>query len=119
MALTGMLDYLVAIEGVRAVVLAGRDGLPIACAPRTAEDVDVLAALGTAALSAAAELGMETHRAPLIGVVLEYQDALICAEPLGDFAVAIARLDAPAALVAWRQTLRQIQGEILGALDTL
>ncbi len=119
MALTGMLDYLASIDGVRAVILAGRDGLPIACAPRTAEDVDALAALGTAALSDALNLGVEARRAPLVGVLFEYQDGLVCVEPLGAFGVAIAQLDAAAALVPWRQTLRQSQGEILATLDTL
>ena len=119
MALTGILDYLAAIEGVRSVVLAGRDGLPIACAPRTTEEVDALAALGVAALSHAAELGVEMRRGPVVGVVMEFQDGLVAVEPLGDYVAAIAQLDFAVALVPWRQTLRQSQSEILGSLDAL
>jgi predicted regulator of Ras-like GTPase activity (Roadblock/LC7/MglB family) len=118
-ALNAILSRLTAFDGVRAVVVTGREGLPIDAAPAALDDADALAAFGMDALSAAAALGAETRRASLIGAILEYGDALISVEPLGEYAATVARLDSAAALVPLRQALRQMRGELLAALDAM
>ena len=119
MSLLTILDRLISIEGVRTIAIAGREGLIIERAPQGSADAEALAAFGASALSAAEGLGAETQRAALIGLVLEYQDALISVDPLGELALTVTRIEAAAALVPLRQTLRQLRGEMLAALDAI
>jgi len=117
--LSAILDRLTGLDGVRVVILAGRDGLPIAQSPHTFDSAEPLAAFGANALSTAIGLGAATQRTALIGVVCEYQDALVSIDPLGEMATTVALIDAAAALVPLRQTLRQLRGELLAALDAM
>ncbi len=119
MALGDMLGRLITIEGVRATVLAGREGLVIAQTDLPLPDAEALAAFGAGVLNAAEGLGAETRRGALIGTVIEYADTLVSVDPLGEMALTVTRLDAAAALVPLRLTLRQIRGELLAALDAL
>ena len=112
-----LLERMTAIDGVRAIIIAGRDGFVIARVPESAADIDTLAAYGASALSAAEGIGAHTHRAALIGLVIEYSDALVALEPLGEYALIIARLDSAAALVPLRQALRSLRNELLAQLD--
>ena len=53
MSLNPILARLTAIEGIRAVVIAGREGLVIAHTEQPLPDAEALAAYGASALSAA------------------------------------------------------------------
>ncbi len=120
MALASILERLTTIEGIALVAVAGRDGLIIDHAPRvTSVDVVALAAYGASALGAAESLGAEMRRGALTGIVFDFADALISVDPLGEAALTVAWLDAAAALVPLRQTLRQLRGELLATLDAL
>jgi predicted regulator of Ras-like GTPase activity (Roadblock/LC7/MglB family) len=118
-ALKDTLGRFVAIDGVRALVVAGRDGLVIGQTDLPLPDAEALAAYGAQALSAAEGLGSETRRTALVGIVAEYGDALVSIDPLGELAVTVARLDTAAALVPLRQNLRQWRGDLLAALDAM
>jgi predicted regulator of Ras-like GTPase activity (Roadblock/LC7/MglB family) len=119
MSLTTLLGKLTAIEGIRAVVIAGRDGLSIAHSDQPIDEAEALAAFGAQAFSAADALGAETHRTGLVGLVLEYGDALVSVDPLGEMALTVTRLDTAAVLVPLRVTLRQMRGELLATLDAM
>jgi predicted regulator of Ras-like GTPase activity (Roadblock/LC7/MglB family) len=114
-----LLQRLTALDGVKAVVIAGRDGLVVAQSDLPLPDAEALAAFGAAALSAAEALGAEMRRAALTGLIIEYGDALISVDPLGDLAATVTRLEAAATLVPLRVTLRQVRGEMLAALDAM
>ena len=119
MSLTPILARLTAIEGIRAIVITGREGLVIAHTEQPLPDAEALAAYGASALSAADALGAETRRTPLVGIVIEFGDTLISIDPLGEMAATVARLDTAAVLVPLRVTLRQLRGELLAALDAM
>ncbi|HKD75143.1 MAG TPA: roadblock/LC7 domain-containing protein [Ktedonobacterales bacterium] len=118
MSLATILQRVTAINGVQAVVLAGRDGLAIAQVPGTLGEADALAAFGASVLSAAEGLGAETNRGATIGVVLEYGDMLISVDPLGELALTVSCFDHAAVLVLLRLTLRQVRNELLAELDS-
>jgi predicted regulator of Ras-like GTPase activity (Roadblock/LC7/MglB family) len=119
LSLTSILGRLTALDGVRAVIVTGREGLVIAQTDLPLPDAEALAAYGAAALSAAEALGAETRRTALVGIIIEYGDALISVDALGEMAATVTRLDAAATLVPLRVTLRQVRGELLAALDSL
>lgn len=119
MALESILGRVTALPGVRALIVTGREGLPIAQTPAPVDDASELAAFGASALAAAEGLGAETRRTALVGVILEFGDALVSVDPLGEYAATVARLDSAAALVPLRQALRQLRGELLAALDAM
>jgi predicted regulator of Ras-like GTPase activity (Roadblock/LC7/MglB family) len=117
--LPSILNRLTALDGVKAVVITGREGLVVAQTDLPLPDAEALAAYGAAALAAAEALGVETRRTALVGLVIEYGDILISIDPLGDLAATVTRLDAAATLVPLRVTLRQVRGELLAALDAM
>ncbi len=119
MTLPSILNRLTALDGVKAVVITGREGLVVAQTDLPLPDAEALAAFGAAALAAAEALGAETRRAALVGLVIEYGDTLISIDPLGDLAATVTRLDAAATLVPLRVTLRQVRGDLLAALDAM
>jgi predicted regulator of Ras-like GTPase activity (Roadblock/LC7/MglB family) len=119
MTIESILEHLSGIQGVRLVILTGRDGLPIVYYPTTDLQIDATASFGSTALNAAITLGGETRRSTVIGVIFEYHDALISVEPIGDFAAIIARMDTAAPLVPFRQAVHKHRGDLLDMLDTL
>lgn len=119
MAIDATLNRLTAIEGIRSIVVTGREGLVIAQTDQPLDEAEALAAFGASALSAAEALGAGTHRTALVGIVLEFGDALVSIDPLGEMAATVARLDTAAVLVPLRVTLRQLRGELLAALDAM
>jgi predicted regulator of Ras-like GTPase activity (Roadblock/LC7/MglB family) len=119
MPLPTILERLIGIEGVRTIVVAGREGFVIARAADTGDDDEAFAAFGASALSAAEALGAETQREALISVILEYNDTLLSIDPLGELALTVAQLDTAAVLVPFRLLLRQVRGELLAALDAM
>ncbi|MBE3557839.1 MAG: roadblock/LC7 domain-containing protein [Ktedonobacteraceae bacterium] len=112
------LSRFVAIPGVRQVLLVGRDGLMIEGVTREGkEDMEAVGAITTTGLSTAEALGKEIARGGLVGVIMEYEQGLVSAEPLGDFALIVALFDNAAQLGRVRHLVRTSRNEILEALD--
>jgi len=115
-----ILSRVLAAPGVRATVLAGREGLPIEAAGRgDARLFDALAALGASALATAEALGAEMGPGPgaATGAVLEYDRALVSVDPLGAYAAVVTLAEGAASLGRVRQTLAASRDELLRALD--
>ncbi len=113
-----LLSRVLAVPGVRAVVLAGREGLPIEAVGRAdARLFEALAALGASALSTAGALGQELSAGTTVGTLLEYERALASLDPLGEYAVVVTLAENAASLGRIRQTLQASRDELLRALD--
>jgi len=112
------LARLLAVPGVRATVVVGREGLPIEARGRGDQRFfDALGALGASALGTAEALGREVGQGATVGALLEYDDALVSVDPLGAFALVVTLADSAASLGRVRHTLRASQDELLRALD--
>lgn len=113
-----ILSRLLAIPGVRSTALAGREGLVIESAGRGDERLrEALGALGASALGATESLGVELSAGPTVATLLEYEDALVSVDPLGEFAIVVTLLENAASLTRLRHTLRSSQDELLRLLD--
>jgi predicted regulator of Ras-like GTPase activity (Roadblock/LC7/MglB family) len=113
------LDRLLAIPGVRAAVLVGRDGLPLEAAGRgDARFLDMLGAFGASALGTAEALGHELGGGATIGTLLEYEDALVSVSTLGEFAAVVTLAENAASLGTIRQVVRASRDELLRVLDS-
>jgi hypothetical protein len=113
-----MLARLIEIPGVRAAVLVGREGLLIEAAGRGDERLrEALSALGASALSVTEALGAELGAGPTVGALLEYDDALVSVDPLGEFATVVTLAENAASLGRVRHTLRASQAELMRLLD--
>jgi uncharacterized protein len=114
-------DYLarfLAVPGVRAVVLTGRDGLSIDAAGRGDQRVfEALGALGASALGTAESLGHELGTGATIGALLEYDAGLVSVDPLGDYAALVTLCENAASLGRVRHTLHAQRADLLRALD--
>lgn len=116
--LRDILSRLLAIPGVRAVVLVGRDGLSIEATGRGDERFhEALGALGASVLGASEALGQELGQSRSVGVVLEYEDALVSVDPLGDFAAVVTLAESAASLGRIRTLLESSRNDILQTLD--
>ena len=72
--LNDLLGRALAVPGVRAVALVGREGLLIASAGRGTERLfEALGALGANALNLADALGQEIGQGLVVGAILEYE----------------------------------------------
>jgi predicted regulator of Ras-like GTPase activity (Roadblock/LC7/MglB family) len=112
------LSRLVTIPGVRAAVLAGREGLPIEAVGRADTRLfDALAALGASALSTTDALAQELPAGATVGAILEYERALVSVDPLGEYAAVVTLADGPASLGRIRQALQASRDELLRTLD--
>lgn len=112
------LSRLLAIQGVRATVLAGREGLPIEAVGRgDARLFDALAALGASALSTADALAQELPAGATVGAIMEYERALVSVDPLGEYAAVVTLADGPASLGRIRQAVQAGRDELLRLLD--
>ncbi len=106
------------VPGVRAVVLAGRDGLSIETAGRGDPRVfEALGALGASALSTTEALGQELSAGAPIGVVQEFDATLVSVDPVGDYALIVTLCDNAGSLGRVRNTLRTVYDDLLRALD--
>ena len=116
--LRDLLGQYLQVPGVRAAVLAGRDGLLVEAAGRGDPRVfEALGALGASALGSAEALGQELGGGATVGAILEYGSALVCADPLGDYAEIVTLADNAASLARIRQTSHSVRGDLLRALD--
>src|SRR5262249_18514095 len=89
-SLRDALTRLLAVPGVRSVVIVGRDGLPIEATGRGDERfLDTLGALGASALGVTEALGAEFGQERTVATLLEYEDAFVSVDPLGDYAAIV------------------------------
>lgn len=117
-SLRDLLSRVTQISGVRAAVLAGREGLPLEGAGRGDTRLfETLAALGASALQTAEALGAEMPVGATLGTMLEYERALVRVDPLGEYAAVVTLIENAAAVARVRQTLLASRDEILRALD--
>jgi predicted regulator of Ras-like GTPase activity (Roadblock/LC7/MglB family) len=114
-------DYLgrfLAVPGVRAVVLVGRDGLWMDAAGRGDQRLfEALGALGASALGTADALGQDIGGGATIGAVLEYATALVSVDPLGEHAAFVTLCESAASLGRVRHTAYSLREDVLRALD--
>jgi predicted regulator of Ras-like GTPase activity (Roadblock/LC7/MglB family) len=112
------LSRLLVIPGVRAVALAGREGLLIETAGRADRRMyEALAALGASVISSADTLGQEVNAGANMATILEYEGALVSIDPAGEFAIVITLAENAASLARIRHTLASSQDELLRLLD--
>ena len=106
------------IPGVKMAVLVGRDGLVIEGLPRESrEDIEAVGAIMTTGLSTAEALGREIARGNVVGTLVEYEHGLVCADPLGDFALIVTLFENAASIGRVRHMVKASRDEILEALD--
>lgn len=116
--LRDILARLLAIPGVRAAVLVGREGLPIEMAGRGDQRfLESLGAHGASALGVTEALGHELGGGRPIAALLEYEDALVSVDPLGDYAAVVTLAESAASLASVRQVIYAGRDEILRQLD--
>jgi predicted regulator of Ras-like GTPase activity (Roadblock/LC7/MglB family) len=109
---------MLAVPGVQASVLVGREGLPIEAAGRGDQRFfEAMGALGASGLGTAEALGHELGQGTTVGAVLEYEHALITVDPLGEYAAVVTLAQDASSLGRIRHVLRASQGELLHALD--
>jgi predicted regulator of Ras-like GTPase activity (Roadblock/LC7/MglB family) len=117
-SLQDQLKPFLAIQGVRAAVLIGRDGLPIEAAGRAEPRIlEALGAMGASALGTTEALGHELSSGPTVGTLLEYESSLVTVDPLGEFAALVTLSDNAGTLSRVRQTLHAKRADLLRALD--
>lgn len=106
------------IPGVRAALLAGREGLRIEAASKADERiVEALSALGASAMSTTEALGHELNAGSTVGAILEYEAGVVCVDPLGDYGVVVVLAGDAANLARIRQTTHALRADMLHALD--
>jgi len=112
------LSRFLAIPGVRQAILVGRDGLLIEGLTRDGkEDMEAVGAIMTTGMNTAEALGQEISRGQVIGVLMEYEQALVSVEPLGDFALIVTLFDSASSIARVRHLVKSTRNEILDALD--
>lgn len=117
-SLHDQLKPFLAIQGVRAAVLVGRDGLPIAADGRGDPRMyEALGALGASALGTTEALAQELSIGPTVGALLEYEASLVTVDPLGEYAALVTLCDNAGSLGRVRQALHTARAALLGALD--
>lgn len=85
--LRSILDALLKVEGVTAVMVAGRDGFAIESVSASSLDADSVAAIAASSLTAAEAMG-ETLKLGAMGTILiEYEQGPVAVTPAGPDAV--------------------------------
>ncbi|MFI5273493.1 MAG: roadblock/LC7 domain-containing protein [Ktedonobacterales bacterium] len=116
--LRDVLVRLLAIPGVRGAVLVGREGLPIETAGRGDERfLESLGAHGASALGTAEALGQELGGGRAIATLLEFEDALVSVDPVGEYAALVTLAESAASLGSIRQLVYASREEMLRQLD--
>ena len=112
------LSRFLAIPGVRQAILVGRDGLMIEGLTRDGkDDMEAVGAIMTTGIGTAEALGQEIARGGVLGVIMEYENALVSVEPLGDFALMVTLSDNASNIARVRHLVKTSRNEILEALD--
>jgi predicted regulator of Ras-like GTPase activity (Roadblock/LC7/MglB family) len=116
--LQDLLGRTLAVPGVRAVTLVGREGLLIATAGRGTERLfEALGALGAGALNGADALGQEIGQGLVVGAIMEYERGLVSVTPYSEYAAMVALVESAASLGGLRQILRSIEHDVLLTMD--
>lgn len=81
-----VLDAIAGIDGVKATVIAGRDGLMIQGSQGSGgqEDLDALAAISADVVRNLRTLGSDMGRSALDQVIAEFGDGMVLLQPVGD-----------------------------------
>ena len=81
-----VLNGITGIDGVKAAVIAGRDGLMIQGSQRAGghEDLDALAAISADVVRNLRTLGSDMGRGTLDQVIAEFGDGMVLLQPVGD-----------------------------------
>jgi predicted regulator of Ras-like GTPase activity (Roadblock/LC7/MglB family) len=81
-----VLDAIAGIDGVKATVIAGRDGLMIQGSQRSGgqEDLDALAAISADVVRNLRTLGSDMGRSGLDQVIAEFGDGMVLLQPVGE-----------------------------------
>jgi uncharacterized protein len=81
-----VLDSITGIDGVRAAVIAGRDGLMIQGSQRSGgqDDLDALAAIAADVVRNLRSLGSDMGRSALDQVIAEFGDGIVLLQPVGE-----------------------------------
>jgi uncharacterized protein len=112
------LSRFLSIPGVRQAILVGRDGLLIEGMTRDGkDDMEAVGAITTTGLSTAEALGQEIARGGVVGVLMEFENAMVSVEPLGEFALMVTLSDNAANIARVRHLVKSSRSEILEALD--
>ena len=113
-----VLGRLLSIPGVRAVVVVGRDGLPIETVGKgEARFLEALGAMGASALGTAEALGSDLGSGPTVAALLEYDDAFVSVDPLGAYCAVVTLAESAASLGSIRRGVRASRDELLRQLD--
>lgn len=116
--LRDLLARVLAVPGVQAAVLVGREGLPIEAAGRGDERFfEMLGALGASALGTTESLAHELGQGATVGTVMEFEQALVTVDPVGVYAAVVTIAENAASLARVRQALRAGRDELLRALE--
>lgn len=117
-ALRDIIARLLAVPGVQAVVLVGREGLPIEVSGRGDERFfEALGAMGASALGTTEALGHEIGQGATVGAMLEFERAFVSVDPLGPYAAVVTLAENAASLGPVRRLLRTSQDELLRTLE--
>ncbi len=83
-----LLESFMAIDGVHAAILVGRDGLLIESVARDGEEIDVeaVAAVASTGLGASEVLGREINLGRPVQTFAEYEKGVVVLEPVADLA---------------------------------
>lgn len=112
------LAHVLALPGVRAVVLAGRDGLTIDATGHGDQRLfDALGALGASAFGTTEALGQEIGGGGAVGAIFEYESSLVSVDPMGLFAILVTLLESAANLGRLRHAVHTVRADLLRALD--
>jgi predicted regulator of Ras-like GTPase activity (Roadblock/LC7/MglB family) len=118
--LDSLLQGIASTDGVRAVVVASRDGLLIHGAQQgSQEDLDALAAIAASVVSNLQTLGGEMGRKSLDQVIAEFGDATFLLQPVGSDASLVVMADGAGNLGRIRFLVRRHAAEVGQAIDQM
>ena len=116
--LKNILEQFVALGGVRAVVLADREGLLIEEAGDFDLPADVTAALASCLVESSEGLGRDLDRGALTGMMLEYASGTLLVHGIGSSAMLAVFVDGTAVLGKVRYYAKKVLPELASALAT-
>jgi len=112
----GCLEQFVSIGGVRAVVLADRDGFLVEAAGDPELSTEATAALAGCLAESSDGLGRELSRGALMGMMLEYESGTLVLHGVGSSAMLAILVDGTAVLGKIRYYAKKVLPELARAL---
>lgn len=118
--LDSLLETIAGADGVKAVVVAGSDGLMIHGAQRGGqEDLDAIAAIASSMVGSLKSLAKEVGRSGLEQILADFGDGTILLQPIGADAALVVLSGSEANLGLLRFLVRRRSAEISHALEQL